>query len=132
MKNKSFLSKFEELKSKIPVHLEVEIKLLPRLKFMGYVLLICCLAAFTFALTIKEEAEIGNPQIQVGFTEPDQIEAVSKIELVSEDGELEMDPTEVLNFYLVSFIFAVISTTCLLVAWKKKKKLFQESQVPKE
>jgi ABC-type glycerol-3-phosphate transport system permease component len=132
MKNKSFLSKFEELKPKVPIHLDMERKLLPRLKFMGYVMLVFCLAAFIFAFSFKEETEIIGPPPQEGFTDPDQTEAVSKIELISEDGQLELNPTEVLNFYLVSFIFAVIGTTCFLIAWKKKKKLFQEPQTNKE
>ena len=126
MKNKSLSSKLEELKPKLPAQLDVEKKLLPRLKFMGYVMWTCCLAAFIFALTIKEETEIIGPPSQEGVIEPDQTEAVSRIELISEDGELELNPTEVLNFYLVAFIFAVMGTTCFLIAWKKKKKLFQE------
>ncbi len=132
MKNKSLLSKLEELKPNIPIHLDVERKLLPRLKFMGYVMFAFCLAAFTFALAIKDEAEVIGPPPQEGFTEPDRIEAVARAELLLEDGELELSPTEVLNFYLVAVIFAVMGATCFVIAWKKKKKLFSESQATKE
>lgn len=127
MKNKSFLNKFEELKPKVPIHLDIEKKLLPRLKVMGYLMFMFCLAAFTFALIVKEETEVIGTPSQEGFSEPDQIEAVSKIELLSEEGQLELNPTEVLNFYLVAFIFAIVGSTCLLVAWKKRKKLFSAS-----
>jgi len=132
MKNKSFLSKFEELKPKVPIHLDIEKKLLPRLKIMGYLMLTFCLAAFVFALTVKEETEVIGPLPQEGFTDPEQTEAVSEIELSSEEGQLELNPTEVLNFYLVSFIFAVVGTSCFLIAWKKRKKLFQHPQAGKE
>lgn len=132
MKNKSLLSKFEELKPKVPFHLEVEKKLLPRLKFMGYVMLTLCLAAFTFALIIKDETEVMGPPSQEGFTQPGQMEAVARIELLSEDDELELNPTEVLNFYLVAVIFGAIGASCFLIVWKKKKKLFQEPQVTEE
>jgi hypothetical protein len=127
MKNKSFSNKLEELKSSIPTHLDVEKRLLPRLKFMGYLMFAFCFAAFAFALSIKEE-EIIAPSTQEGLIEPDEMEAVARFELLQDDGELELSPTEVLNFYLVAGIFAVIGTTCFLIAWRKKKKLFQEPQ----
>jgi hypothetical protein len=131
MKNKSFLSKFEELKPEVPIHLSVERKLVPRLKFMGYVMYVLCLAALAFAITIKEEIEVVPPP-QEGFIEPEEMEVVSGLNLISEDGELELSPTEVLNFYFISVIFALIGTACFLIVWKKKKTLFQESQVSDE
>jgi hypothetical protein len=131
MKNKSFLNKFEELKPKVPIHLDVEKKLVPRLKFMGYVMYVLSLIAFAFAFTIKEEGEIIQP-LQEGFTEPEEIEALTGIYLMSDDDELELGPTEVLNFYLVSSIFAVVGTSCFLIVWKKKKTLFHETQVKNE
>jgi hypothetical protein len=132
MKNKSFLSKFEELKPKIPIHLDVERKLLPRLKFMGYVTYILCLVSFAFAMTIQEEAESIAASPQEEFAELEDMEVVSGIGLLSEDGELELAPTEVLNFYLVASIFAVVGTACFLIAWKKKKKLFHTPQITEE
>jgi len=117
MKNKSFLSKCDELKEKAPVQLEIERKLLPRLKFMGYVMFTLCLASFVFALTVKEDtAVIGPPPF-------DQTEAVSPLELLPEEGEIELSATEVLNFYFVAFVFALIGASCFLIAWKKKKTL---------
>jgi hypothetical protein len=127
MKNK-ILSKLEELKSKVPIHLEVERKLLPRLKFMGYVMLTLCSAAFLFALIAKEEIEAPNFSLQEGFVAPEQIEAVARMELLPEDDEPELNPTEVLNFYFVSFIFGLIGTACFFIAWKKKKTVVQQAE----
>jgi hypothetical protein len=124
MKNKSFLSKFEELKPKDSLSLDVERKLLPRLKFMGYLMYGLALVAFLFAIIVHEETEITPPPPE-GFTEPERIEAVSGHYLVSEEDELELTPTEVLNFYVVSVIFVVVGISCFLIAWKKKKTLFQ-------
>jgi hypothetical protein len=124
MKNKSFLNKLEKLKAEVPVQLDTERKLLPRLKFMGYVMVVLCITTAVYAMTIREETEIIQPLPQEGLIEPKQMEAVSGFELFPEEGELELTPNEVLNFYLVAFIFAIVGATCFLIVWKKKKRLF--------
>ena len=115
MKNKSFLNKLEELKPQIPVHLEVERKLLPRLKFMGYVMFVLSLISFGFALTVKEEALILPQET------PKNQELETVATLLIDDTELELAAIEVLNFYAVSFVFAAIGGSCFLIAWKKRK-----------
>lgn len=120
---KNLLNKLEEIKSIVPVHLEVEKKLLPRLKFMGFVMYALCLAAFTYALTAKEEIESVPPK--EGLIDPETTEAAAAFLL--EEGELDLSPTEVLNFYLVALIFATVGTTCFIIFWKKRKKLFQQA-----
>lgn len=127
MKNKSFLSKLDKLKPQAPVHLEMERKLIPRLKFMGYVMLTLFLAAFTFALTVKEDPLITQESIQEGASNSEELEAVSP--LLTDDAELELSATEVLNFYAVSLVFAAVGAACFLIAWKKRKTLFQEAPV---
>ena len=66
---KSLLNKLDEIKSIVPVHLEVEKKLLPRLKFMGFVMYGLCLAAFTYALTAEEEIQSAPPK--EGLVDPE-------------------------------------------------------------
>ncbi len=122
MKNKSFLSKIEELKPEIPVHLEVERKLVPRLKFMGYVLCFFCLASLVFALTIKEETLILPES-----TEASSDEIIAATPLLTDD-ELELTATEVLNFYAISAVFAIVGASCFFISWKKRKILFHQSQ----
>lgn len=129
MKNKNFLNKINDLKPKAPVPIEVERKLLPRLKFMGYVLFVLCLISFLYAIIAKEETETAKEK--EGFVDPEQTEAVSGFEILLED-ELEFSPNEVLNFYLVSFIFAFVGAACFLIVWKKKKTLFQDPHIGKE
>jgi hypothetical protein len=119
MKNKSFLSKFTALKPRIPEHLEVERKLLPRLKFMGYVMYVWCIASLIFAIAIPQEE--GNPMVQ----EASIIEADAAGFAEDVDKELPIfSSTEVLNFYVVSLIFALVGVSCFLIAWRKQKKLF--------
>lgn len=133
MKNKNFLTKLNDLKSKVPVPLEIERKLLPRLKFMGYVMFTLCLASFIYAMIAKEITNLSGIQSKLGSDKLNPPEAVSGFEILLDDGELELIPTEVLNFYFVAFIFAAIGTTCFFIASKKKKTLFQEpQQIPKE
>ncbi len=115
---KSFLNKLEELKPEVPVHLEVERKLIPRLKLMGYIMFSLCLCAFIFALTIKEDAEITLESEALH----DEFE-VGGVALI-DDAELELAATEVLNFYYVSVVFASVGGSCFLIAWKKRKKLY--------
>jgi hypothetical protein len=125
MKNKSFLSKLEELKPQVPIHLEVERKLIPRLKFMGYTMFTLCLAAFVFALIVPEEAAITTEAIPEDISTNLEIEEATAP--LTDDSELELTPTEVLNFYAVSFVFALVGVACFLIAAKKRKTLFQES-----
>jgi hypothetical protein len=121
MKNKSFLSKFEALTPKIPVHLEVERKLLPRLKFMGYVMFIWCVASLIFAIAMPP-GEGESMILEESIIEADAVGFAQDV-----DKELPVfASTEVLNFYVVSAIFALVGGACFLVAWKKKKKLLHK------
>jgi hypothetical protein len=126
MKNKSFLSKLEELKPQVPIHREVERKLIPRLKFMGYVMFSLFLVSFVFALTVKEEMIITPEATREESSNGEELEAASPF--LTDDSELELAATEVLNFYAVSFVFAAIGSACFLIAWKKRKTLFHEPQ----
>jgi hypothetical protein len=130
MKNKSFLSKLDELKPIVPVHIEVERKLIPRLKLMGYVLLSFSLAAFVFAITIKEETLIVPEATQETLVNTQELEAVTP--LLTDDAELEFAATEVLNFYVVSLVFAMVGSSLFVIAWKKTKVLFHEPQINKD
>ena len=130
MTNKSFLNKLEELKPQVPVHLEIERKLIPRLKFMGYVMLVLCLASFIFALTIKEETAVASEPTIAAVSTHEELEAVIPSPLTDE--ELEFVATEVLNFYAISFVFGLIGVSCFLIAWRKRKTLFQDSEIVSE
>jgi hypothetical protein len=97
--------------------LEIERKLIPRLKLMSYIFFTLSLASLLFILTFEEEELIASPT---------ELEATIPLE------EEELAPTEVLNFYFVSFVFAAMGTACLLLVKNRTKKLFAEAQEPEE
>ncbi len=119
MKNKTFLNKMEELKPHIPVQLDVERKLLPRLKFMGYVMFVCCLASVAFAIFAPKE-QIADFEVAAY----DQV-YLAGVALGPDEDPLELSPTEVFNFYLIGLVFASVGAACFLTAWKKKRSLFK-------
>lgn len=104
MKNKDSLNKG-------PNPIQVERQLLPRLKFMGYVMYVLCLSSIVF--------EVFFPQ------ETSQIENTIELEAMSLLDE-ELNPKEVLNFYLVGAVFASVGCACMFIARKKRKILFQQ------
>jgi hypothetical protein len=118
MKNKSFLSKFEKLKPKVPVQLDIERKLLPRLKFMGYVMYILSLVSLIFAIIAAQE-----PDADYALTQ----KSTAGLNLENDQDLAELNPIEVLNFYVISVIFASVGVACFLTAWKKKKNFFDAS-----
>ncbi len=93
---------------------------------MGYVMCTLCLASLAFAMLVEVETETIEPPIKERIAEPDQIEAILKFELLTQNDEIELHPKEVLNFYLVAVIFASVGASCFLIACKKRKTLFQE------
>jgi hypothetical protein len=95
------------------LHLKIERKFLPRLKFMGYVMCVLCIASLVFAILAQSDPAAESAMLQ----------GVS----LSED-LLEFNPCEVLNFYVVGFIFALVGSVCFLTAWKKKRVLFHKSE----
>ncbi len=128
MKNKSFLNKIEELKPNIPVQLDVERKLVPRLKFMGYVMCFFCIASLIFEIVVPEDIVISAEIEHENFAGA----SIPGLPLDNDEDVLEFTAKEVLNFYVISLIFASIGAACFLTAWKKKKTLFYEQETSKE
>ncbi len=116
MKNKNYSNKPEEIKPENVAR--AEIKLLPRLKFMGYVMSIIAIATLTFAIVVQEETEISAELLE---QERDIKKNTAGIFLESDEGVLDVAATEVLNFYMISAVFAAIAGTCFAIVWKKRK-----------
>ena len=110
MKNKSF-------SSKEATHLEAERKLLPRLIFMGYILTGLFVITLGFAIATQNSAAVENTLATEETTAPNAL----IMALIQDENLREPSPTEILNFYVVSAIFALVGATCFLVGWKKKK-----------
>ena len=116
MKNKSFLNKCSELDPKVAAFVEAEKKLLPRLKIMGYVLLVVSVAALVFAIIAPEDPEIGPELI---------LESAGGIIMGNDEDLLELSSREVLNYYVISGIFAAVGASCFLIVRQKRKELSQ-------
>ena len=103
MKNKDFSNKVLE-------QAKIERQLLPRLKFMGYVLYVLCICSIAFEAFFPAETLVIEKTIE--------LEAMTL---------LEEEPTakEVLNFYAVASVFALVGFTCMLIVRKKRKTLLQ-------
>ena len=115
MKIKSFWNR--ERKPLTPPQLEIEKKLLPRLKLMGYIFIALSCASLLFVIfqsSPQEISDISNIEIEIGVT------------------EIELNPLEVLNFYAIAFIFASVGFLCFFLTKKKKQELFQESVIKEE
>ncbi len=93
---------------------EIEQNLLPRLKWMSFIL-------FALALGSLLIAFIGPKELS------DEVQALIRLQerLFGEIGKLEPRAHEVLNFYVVSAIFAIIGLSLFLIFWKKSKSLLK-------
>jgi hypothetical protein len=125
---KSFSEKLEELKPKPRDLNAIERKLLPRLKFMAYVMYSLCIASVLFAIFAPK---VNEPEIAVveesGFTGSVALDAIADF---FNQEELELNPTEVLNFYLVGLTFASIGAACSYIYRRKKKVLLAHIHQP--
>lgn len=117
---KIFSNKLDELKKKQPPAPDVEKKLIPRLKFMGYIMYGLSLVSVLFAMINLEEKEQSGQTVSP--------EAVTGFQLLMEEEEREPSPKEVLNFYFVGGTFALVGVFCFLIARRKNKVLNQDPQ----
>ncbi|MBI2809629.1 MAG: hypothetical protein HYX67_02195 [Candidatus Melainabacteria bacterium] len=125
---KSFSEKLEDLKPKPRDLNAIERKLLPRVKFMAYVMYSLCIASVLFAIFVPKttEPEVETQIEESGFPGSVALDAIA--EFFTEDEELT--PTEVLNFYVVGFTFALVGVGCSVLYRKKKKTLFAHIHQP--
>lgn len=118
MKPKKFSHEPDPTNPKPLPKIEVERKLLPRLKLMGYLLLMISTTTLCFAIFAPKEELIHARASTSSFQNP---ELASGISLITDDTPFELNPTEVFNFYIVSAIFAAVGASLLFLTWKKKK-----------
>jgi hypothetical protein len=124
MKNKNSLSESEQAESKA-ARIDSEKKLLPRLKFMGYVMSILCAATVTFAIVAPEQPESEAQMMLDPYANKPHAAGIS---LENEDELLELTPAEVLNYYVISAVFALVGGACFFICWRKEKHFFLKSK----
>ena len=117
MKIKSFWNR--EAKPLTPDQINIERKLLPRLKLMGYLFFALSIASLLFVIFMNEASSpLVDEVLDISYVNP----------AIGDEGadSLELSPLEVLNFYVVSLIFASLGAVCFYFAKIKKRELFLE------
>src|ERR1700722_1810215 len=98
--------------------LTIEKSLLPRLRFMGFILLFLCLFTLTYALV----SEPYLPQVEEMATalHPEQEASLLPTGVESEP-DFMLTQGQRLNLFFVASVFGAIGLSCLLYFWKKKQ-----------
>lgn len=99
-----------------------EYKLLPRLKFMGYIFFCLSFASLVFAFFVHGQKVQIPPVIIDENSILSDIERLSGTVLFTDMAPLEIAPEDVLNFYAVSCIFGSIGTSLFYLSFKKSQK----------
>lgn len=101
-----------------------DIQLLPRLKFMGYLLYGFASITLSVAIFAPKSDSIYTELAQDNVITPQEMEQSSGLSLLTEDESLViLDPREVFNFFYISALFAIVGTSCFLLFYKKKKNM---------
>lgn len=112
---KNFLSRLKPFSERLPPNPKVELKMLPRLKAVGFILILFGFASFFYAyFAPKEERLLLN--IDSLKQEP-----YAGVALVLDESPFDLSPTEVLNFYIVGALFLSAGNTILFVVRKKRR-----------
>lgn len=97
---------------------EIEKQLVPRLRFMGIVLLFFCFSTLGYALFASPY--LSSEDETVPILDEESIGLPSSTDELT---PLELTQNERLNLYIVATSFALVGTCCLTLAWRKKKQI---------
>lgn len=81
-----------------PAHEEIEKKLVPRLKYLGYILIVFSLIALGYHI----------------FSEPAEDRLLNEEEMLS-----ELTDPPLINMMLVAGAFGAVGAGCITIAWRK-------------
>jgi hypothetical protein len=95
--------------------LAIEKQLLPRLKFMGILLILFsgCTLFYSLFFTADIDEELARELASDQFIAPQEMEYSAGFDLFEE---------KCFHAYIVTASFAVVGLACLLIVWKKGKK----------
>jgi hypothetical protein len=102
--------------NKTPSNHEVEKQLLPRLRLVGTLLIIFSLYAVFYAI-------FASPYLQYEedfLDTPQEMQISAGPSSTNDTDAFMVTERQRLNLYMISSIFLVIGSSCLLYAWKKK------------
>ena len=117
----------KEVDTKRQEEIQVEKQLLPRLKFMGLLLIFfsgCALCySIFFSTEIDEQLalELANDE----FTTPQEMQYASGLS-ITDNAPFDLFQVERFNAYIVTISFAVVGAICLFTSWSKQKKWIEK------
>ena len=114
---KTSLNNAEETQAKRLEEIQVELQLIPRLKFMGILLFFFSACALCYSLFFAEENDPNPPQEWMA----DELALIE--EILAGAAPLTVADVELFNAYIVTISFAIVGSACFLAAWSRQKKL---------
>lgn len=93
------------MKNKIAKNKTIEKQLLPRLRWLGYLLIFFAFCSFCYALSLEP------PPFQENL--PTDSEVTSGLSLLSNDGRI--------NAYSVAAVFTIVGISCMMIAAKRSR-----------
>ena len=106
--------------NKKPNKKEVEKQLIPKLKMMGYILLVFASICLGYRFTLSEPQE---PQFELFDNE----ESVAGFSFLDDDEEALL-PTNPKSYYFFATMFSSVGLLCIAIARNKLRKLSREEE----
>lgn len=99
---------------------EIERLLLPRLRFIGMVLLFFSVFSISYSI-------LSTPYLSTLGLERDEELVVQESSFIpeGEEGAFKTSPFERISLYFVASVFGVIGSSCLFMYWRKREELSQ-------
>lgn len=111
-------------------NLELDKKLIPRLRFIGFSLLFFAVCSLSYSL-------ISTPYLSTTVIEDDPLvkegeEQAAGFPELTDSPPFMVTEKDKLNLHLVTAVFCIVGTSCLYLAAKKKKILDIQLKTPPE
>lgn len=134
MTPKTSWNKFKPSATLTSEQLETEKLLTLRLKPMGYLLFLFCIASLVAGVLLQDSEGSTAPSTPATPTRLSPLERSLPPSFFLEETseEIELNAAEVLNFYFISLTFAAAGSLCLLYSHKKHKKLLSIQPITNE
>ena len=113
----------KEVDTKRQEEIQIEKQLLPRLKFMGLLLIFFsgCALCYSIFFSTEIDEQLALELANDGFTTPQEMQYASGLS-ITDNAPFDLFQVERFNAYIVTISFAVVGAICLFTSWSKQKK----------
>lgn len=117
----------KEVDTKRQEEIQVEKQLLPRLKFMGLLLIFFsgCALCYSIFFSTEIDEQLALELANDGFTTPQEMQYASGLS-ITDNAPFDLFQVERFNAYIVTISFAVVGAICLFTSWSKQKKWIEK------